>query len=209
MASPVSEQALRALLALGFGICLALVYDFAKALRLRAKSSALTAVLDVLYCAAAGVGLFMFTLGPGGGELRLFYLVMMALGAAFWGLAVSPTALRLFGFIVNSLLRLAAPLVIILSEIDKIIAKTKKGFANRKYWIKMKSEKSQLGRKRASLAPPGEEKADAEKRWNYSSARVGSGGAVRARKSGSFGGRTAGIGRREGRAGKEGGGARG
>ena len=78
----LSEQARCFLASLLLGFILSLLYDLLRAVRLqRATKRRFTSVLDLLYCAAFALLTFLSALRIGGGELRLYMLAFIALGA--------------------------------------------------------------------------------------------------------------------------------
>ncbi len=77
----LSEQARCFLASLLLGFILSLLYDLLRAVRLqRATKRRFTSALDLLYCAAFALLTFLFALRIGGGELRLYMLLL----GAFW-----------------------------------------------------------------------------------------------------------------------------
>ena len=83
------------------GAAFALLYDGLRALRLRRRTRrALTDLLDALYCLFLAAALLAFTLRIGQGELRLYMLAFIALGAYLSFallLTAPPPALGLLG----------------------------------------------------------------------------------------------------------------
>ena len=78
----LSEQAQCFLASLLLGFILSLLYDLLRAVRLRrATKRRFTSALDLLYCAAFALLTFLFALRIGGGELRLYMLFSVLLGA--------------------------------------------------------------------------------------------------------------------------------
>ena len=78
----LSEQARCFLASLLLGFILSLLYDLLRAVRLRrATKRRFTSALDLLYCAAFALLTFLFALRIGGGELRLYMLFSVLLGA--------------------------------------------------------------------------------------------------------------------------------
>ena len=79
----LSEQARCFLASLLLGFILSLLYDLLRAVRLRrATKRRFTSALDLLYCAAFALLMFLFALRIGGGELRLYMLFSVLLGVS-------------------------------------------------------------------------------------------------------------------------------
>ena len=77
----LSEQARCFLASLLLGFSLSLLYDLLRAVRLRrATKRRFTSALDLLYCAAFAPLTFLFALRIGGGELRLYMLLLGTFG---------------------------------------------------------------------------------------------------------------------------------
>lgn len=70
------------------GLLCALFYDLLRTVRLRRGSAWLMHVLDALFAAAALLAVVLLALGRGQGELRLYMLLGMALGAAAYALVL-------------------------------------------------------------------------------------------------------------------------
>lgn len=85
--------------ALFLGAAFALLYDGLRALRLRRRTRrALTDLLDALYCLFLAAALLAFTLRIGQGELRLYMLAFIALGAYLSFALLSPLLQPLWEF---------------------------------------------------------------------------------------------------------------
>lgn len=92
-----------------FGAALALLYDGLRAIRLRRRTHhALTALLDALYCLLLLTALLAFSLRVGNGELRLYMLAFIALGAAVSFRVLSPRLRPLWDFWAECLFAFAA-----------------------------------------------------------------------------------------------------
>ncbi|NCB50352.1 MAG: hypothetical protein EOM54_00530 [Clostridia bacterium] len=94
----ITRQAAQAAMAFALGTAMGLSYDFIKAFRLRMHSRFATAFFDALYCLPAALCLFAFGLGPGEGQLRLFMLVFVGLGASVYSFLLSKYSLAVFGY---------------------------------------------------------------------------------------------------------------
>ena len=91
MAPALSQPLLLFCQAILLGMAAALLYDLLRAFRLRLPR--LTSALDILYCMAAGLAVFLFMLRRAQGQLRLYLL----LGAVGGGVLFSPPSPRFCG----------------------------------------------------------------------------------------------------------------
>ena len=81
------------------GAVCAVVYDLLRSVRLlRRHSVLLTHALDGVYAALVLLAVFLFALRRGEGELRLYMLLAMALGAIFYFAALSTLLRPLWDF---------------------------------------------------------------------------------------------------------------
>lgn len=81
------------------GAVCAVVYDLLRSVRLlRRRSVLLTHALDGVYAALVLLVVFLFALRRGEGELRLYMLLAMALGAIFYFVALSTLLRPLWDF---------------------------------------------------------------------------------------------------------------
>ena len=81
------------------GAVCAVVYDLLRSVRLlRRRSVLLTHALDGVYAALVLLAVFLFALRRGEGELRLYMLLAMALGAIFYFAALSALLRPLWDF---------------------------------------------------------------------------------------------------------------
>ena len=134
MGVSLSGQAQGFFAALLLGVSLSLLYDLLRAVRLRrAARRRLTGALDALYCVLAALLTFLFALRVGGGELRLYMLTGMLLGAVLWFLLLSPLLRPVWDFWAASLREtgrlLWSPLALLGRLIKKWAAAVKKGFS--------------------------------------------------------------------------------
>ena len=91
MENHVSQQLTAYLTAALLGAASAMVYDLLRAVRLRRRRDRrLTGLADGLYITMLGLLLLWFTLRIGEGELRLYMLTGVALGAVLYGLTLPP-----------------------------------------------------------------------------------------------------------------------
>ena len=90
------------------GLLLAVVYDLLRTVRLRRGSAWLMHGLDALYVAALLLVVLLFALRQGEGELRLYMLLGMALGAAAYAAALHRLLQPVWSFWVDALAAFAA-----------------------------------------------------------------------------------------------------
>ena len=74
MAPALSQPLLLFCQAILLGMAAALLYDLLRAFRLRLPR--LTSALDILYCLAAGMAVFLFMLRRAQGQMRLYLLLI-------------------------------------------------------------------------------------------------------------------------------------
>jgi len=115
------------------GAAFALLYDGLRALRLRRRTRrALTDLLDALYCLFLAAALLAFTLRIGQGELRLYMLAFIALGAYLSFALLSPLLRPLWDFWADCLFAFArllrAPLLLVKKYYGKLHKFAKKLF---------------------------------------------------------------------------------
>lgn len=134
MENHVSAQLAQLGASAALGAAGALVYDLLRAARLiDRRDHALTHLLDALFAAVLGGGLLWLALVVGGGELRLYMLTGMALGAAAWFSLPSRLLRPVWDFWTGALLAMCRllwkPAAIFLTGIKKLAAAAKKGFS--------------------------------------------------------------------------------
>ena len=83
------------------GMAAALLYDLLRAFRLRLPR--LTSALDILYCMAAGLAVFLFMLRRAQGQLRLYLLLGAVGGGVLFFTAFSPFLRPVWDFWVDTL----------------------------------------------------------------------------------------------------------
>lgn len=94
--------------ALLLGVVCGTVYDLLRPLRIRHRSKALTHIVDGLYVLFALLGIFLFTLRIGQGELRLFMLFGCIGGMVFYFLLLSGLLRPLWEFWADAAARFLA-----------------------------------------------------------------------------------------------------
>ena len=85
------------------GLLCALVYDLLRTVRLRRGSAWLMHALDAVYVAAVLLAIILLALQQGQGELRLYMLLGMALGALGYGSLLRPIVLPVWRFWVDTM----------------------------------------------------------------------------------------------------------
>ena len=120
--------------AVALGAAGGLVYDLLRAARLIDRhDSWLTHLLDGLFAAALGAGALWLGLVVGGGELRLYMITGMALGAALWFCLPSRLLRPVWDFWIAALLALCrllwVPFAFVGRWLKKLAALAKKGFS--------------------------------------------------------------------------------
>ena len=114
------------------GLLCALVYDLLRLVRLRRGSAWLMHVLDGVYTPAALLAVVLLALGRGEGELRLYMLLGMALGAAMYTLLLRRALQPVWQFwidVLSAFIRLVClPAVFLCHVVKKICTAAKKLF---------------------------------------------------------------------------------
>ena len=117
------DQARTFLGAVLLGAGLGVAYDLMRTLRRRVRLPLLGPALDLLFWVLATVGLFLYTILRGGGELRLYTIAALLLGGCVYFWLLSPPVLLLTGLaagLAARLLRLAAaPLLLLAGTVKK------------------------------------------------------------------------------------------
>lgn len=140
--------------AVGLGWALGLLYDLLRALRHRSPWPALAAALDGAYGLTLFWLIFLFALRVGGGELRLFLLAGLTLGAAVFFLLCSAPLRPLWDLWAKGLARLGrlmtAPLRLFRRLAKKFRQRTKKlfHFLRKCYIISYRKQYSRPARRR-------------------------------------------------------------
>lgn len=134
MENYVSAQLQQLGASMALGAAGGLVYDVLRSARfLDRHDRRLTHLLDALFAALLGVGLLWLALVVGGGELRLYMLTGMLLGAILWFWLLSPLLRPVWDFWVAALREtgrlLWSPFALLGRLIKKWAAAVKKGFS--------------------------------------------------------------------------------
>ena len=162
------------------GAAFALLYDGLRALRLRRRTRrALTDLLDALYCLFLAAALLAFTLRIGQGELRLYMLAFIALGAYLSFALLSPLLRPLWDFWADCLFAFArllrAPLLLVKKYYGKLYKVAKKLF--------LFSHRSLIIRDYRRSALRARRRAERKERIRYGKAKGGTKKGVRRRPS--------------------------
>lgn len=136
------DQALTFLGAAGLGTALGLVYDLFRILRRRVRLPLLGSALDLLFWALVTAGLFLYAIAAGGGQLRIYMVLALFLGAVVYFLALSRPALFLAGLVADGiafLWKLCTFPLVLLGHVSKKIEKVaKKHFHYGRRWYNIK-----------------------------------------------------------------------
>ena len=106
MAQPVSYQLAVSLYSMALGVGFGLYYDFIKALRIRTRAFWLLFLCDVIFWVPVGLALFTFGMSEGRGELRIYMLAFVCLGAVIYAYTLSRFWLRLCTLLTRGLSKL-------------------------------------------------------------------------------------------------------
>ena len=136
------DQALTFLGAAGLGTALGLVYDLFRILRRRVRLPLLGSALDLLFWALVTAGLFLYAIAAGGGQLRIYMVLALFLGAVVYFLALSRPALFLAGLVADGiafLWKLCTFPLVLLGHVSKKIEKVaKKHFHYGRRWYNIR-----------------------------------------------------------------------
>ena len=154
--------------ALFLGAAFALLYDGLRALRLRRRTRrALTDLLDALYCLFLAAALLAFTLRIGQGELRLYMLAFIALGAYLSFALLSPLLRPLWDFWADCLFAFArllrAPLLLVKKYYGKLHKFAKKLFLFSRRTLIIENYKRSARRNEGEVCSMAEEKTARKK----------------------------------------------
>lgn len=116
--------------AMALGMAAGLLYDLFRILRFRAARRVLSAGLDLLFWVAVTAALFSYALTAGNGQLRIFMILGLFLGAFLYFLLFSGLMLRL-GYKTADLIALLFHFLMLpLLKSLKFLKKTKEKFKN-------------------------------------------------------------------------------
>ena len=142
MTVSVTDQALFFAGALVMGAAVGLLYDAFRILRVRVRLPLLGGVLDLLFWLVVTVALFVYTTTAGSGEVRLYIVAAVLLGAAAYFWLLSRWFLKLgyrLADLVGVLWRVLTLPVVFLLRLCKKIGKTaKKSFHYRRKWYRIR-----------------------------------------------------------------------
>ena len=142
MTVSVTDQALFFAGALVMGAAVGLLYDAFRILRVRVRLPLLGGVLDLLFWLVVTVALFVYTTTAGSGEVRLYIVAAVLLGAAAYFWLLSRWFLKLgyrLADLVGVLWRVLTLPVVFLLRLCKKIGKTaKKSLHYRRKWYRIR-----------------------------------------------------------------------
>jgi hypothetical protein len=146
MENHVPQQLTAYLTAAALGAASAMVYDLLRTVRLRRRRDRqLTGLLDGLYIAVLGFLLLWFALRIGQGELRLYMLTGVALGALLYSLTLPPLLRPLWDFWLDAAVALCRllcrPAALAARWLKKAAAFLKKHFSFRRTCATIKDSK--------------------------------------------------------------------
>ena len=151
MENYVSAQLQQLGAAVALGAAGGLVYDVLRAARLLdRRDRLLTHLLDALFVALLGAGILWLALVVGDGELRLYMVTGMALGAVLWFYLFSRPLRPVWDFWAAALVALCRllgmPFVFLWRTAKKLIETVKKGFSFLRKCVKIRVEAWRKGR---------------------------------------------------------------
>lgn len=157
MENHVPQQLTAYLTAAALGAASAMVYDLLRTVRLRRRRDRqLTGLLDGLYIAVLGFLLLWFALRIGQGELRLYMLTGVALGALLYSLTLPPLLRPLWDFWLDAAVALCRllcrPAALAARWLKKAAAFLKKHFSFRRTCATIKDASGPGGRGRERTA---------------------------------------------------------
>ena len=148
MAPALSQPLLLFCQAILLGMAAALLYDLLRAFRLRLPR--LTSALDILYCMAAGLAVFLFMLRRAQGQLRLYLLLGAVGGGVLFFTAFSPFLRPVWDFWVDTLAFLLHLTAIPLRGAENLWKKTLLFYSQMLYNKKHQARQKALQRRRAA-----------------------------------------------------------
>lgn len=171
MENHVSQQLSAYLTAAALGAASAMCYDLLRTVRLRRRRNRrLTGALDAVYIAVQGLLLLWFALRIGQGELRLYMLTGMALGALLYGLTLPPLLRPLWDFWLDAAVQccrlLCRPAAILACWVKKAAAFLKKTFPFHRACATIK-RKGRLCRRQKGEGDHGAEEETTQKAEQY------------------------------------------
>lgn len=124
------------------GMAAGLLYDLFRILRFRAARRVLSAGLDLLFWVALTAALFSYALVAGNGQLRIFMILGMGIGAFLYFLLLSRFMLRLGYKVADGIALLfrliRLPMLVILNFLKKTKEKFKNIFLYFAKWYRIK-----------------------------------------------------------------------
>lgn len=141
MGIEIEAQTMTVLWALTLGGSLGVFYDVARILRHKAKNHLLGGLLDICFWIIATTGLFLLAIMRGGGEVRVYMVCVVVIGATLYFLTISRLVvifLGIFAEIVRFLLGICLlPIHTVKAILKKIVKKQKNDFHYRRKWYRI------------------------------------------------------------------------
>lgn len=136
---PVSTQILQTAAALLLGLGLGFLYDAFRVIRTKCGSVIIAALCDISFWVLAGSALFIMGMGPGRGELRIYYMLVSLAGAGLYFLFFGFFARKLIRCCLRAVAKFFAVLSIPFKKLEKILKKIgfffKSIFSRLKKWF--------------------------------------------------------------------------
>lgn len=119
----VYTQIIQAVAAISLGIMFGFFYDLLRALRRRLKLSIIAAVADTAFWIVAGTAVFILGMVIGQGEIRIFMILCIVVGAVLYFISLSKLTLTLCDFILECIIKIIGIIIYPFLCIGKIIKK--------------------------------------------------------------------------------------
>lgn len=179
----IPHQLLEAAASLLLGVAAGFLYDFFRVIRRRLKLKIVTFLMDTLFWLICGTALFLMGLSLGGGEVRIFMMLLGILGAAVYFSTLSRLTVtlceKLADFLYFVLICLLKPFVWAKILVKKIIDFAKKVFQYYRKWGKIKYHRLSVtsGRNKPAEKRKEQTEIEAQKgRYFYENHHSGSAG---------------------------------
>ncbi len=124
----ITGQGLEFLYSILMGVGLGIVYDVMRIFRGRIRFWIITAILDVVFWAVCSFAAFWFAMGIGGGQLRLFAMAGIAVGAAIHFLLLSRPVRAVGFFLADGTITLVQILLVPVNALLSVWQRVCRGF---------------------------------------------------------------------------------